>query len=188
MRPTRTSLFLPFAASLLIAAVLTACGAPETAEPEAEFSFTKDRKRWKATAVSAQIEQLAGAEAGSQEGEEWTVQIIVRRDPEGEQVTFFAVAPAVVGSHSVQAFGALLGFAARPTVPTPVTNVCGSGSLDDASGEMTSGTLTIETYDEETQTLSGNFRVNVCDVQEPSDAKTLAEGIFQNVPVRPARD
>lgn len=164
---------------LLILALLASC-TPEAAGPEAELSFTKDRKRWRATAVSAQIEHLDDPA----NGEEWTVQLIARRDPEGEQLTLFALGPEVVGSHAVQAFGAFLGFAARPTVPTPVTNVCGSGSLDDDAGEMTSGTLTIEGWDREAGTLSGNFRVNVCDVQEPADAKTLAEGLFQDVPVR----
>ena len=165
--------------TLLVVALLASCG-PETAGPEAELSFTKDRKRWQATAVSAQIEHIDDPA----KGEEWTVQLIARRDPEGEQLTLFALGPDVVGSHPVQAFGAFLGFAARPGVPTPVTNVCGSGSLDDETGEMTSGTLTVESWDRGAGTLSGNFRVNVCDVQEPADAKTLAEGTFRDVPVR----
>ena len=170
-----------FLTPLLISVLLASCG-PREAEPEAEFSFTKDRKRWRATAVSAQIEHLDDPA----KGEEWTVQLTARRDPEGEQLTLFAVAPEVVGGHPVQAFGAFLGFAARPTVPTPVTNVCGSGSLRDEAGEMRSGTLTIETWDEVAGTVAGNFRVNVCDVQEPADAKTLAEGVFRDVPVRGA--
>lgn len=166
-----------------LAALLVSC-APEPAGPEAEFSFTKDRKRWRATAVSAQIEHVIDQGDDPATGEEWTVQLIARRDPEGEQLTLFALGQEVEGSHPVQAFGAFLGFAARPIVPTPVTNVCGSGSLEDEAGEMTSGTLTVERWDREAGTLSGNFRVNVCDVQEPSDAKTLAEGIFKDVPVR----
>ena len=168
---------------ILIAALLTSC-APEPAGPEAELSFTKDRKRWRATAVAAQIEHVIDQGDDPAKGEEWTVQLIARRDPEGEQLTLFALGTEVVGSHAVQAFGAFLGFAARPTVPTPVTNVCGSGSLTDEAGEMTSGTLTVESWNREAGTLSGNFRVNVCDVQEPADAKTLAEGIFRDVPVR----
>lgn len=184
---TRTwRLSLPPLAVVLTAlsmVVLTACG-PGPVGPEAELSFTKDRKHWRATAVSAQIEHVIEQGSDPAKGEEWTVQLIARRDPEGEQLTLFALGPEVEGSHAVQAFGAFLGFAARPTVPTPVTNVCGSGSLDDDAGEMTSGTLTVESWDREAGTLSGNFRVNVCDVQEPADAKTLAEGIFRDVPVR----
>jgi hypothetical protein len=176
--------FPPPITSLLIVAVLAACGAPGSSEPAAEFSFTKDRQRWRATTVSAQIKKLAADEVAAlgDEGEEWTVQITARRDPEGEQVTFFAIVPTVEGTHVLRTFGALLGFAARPTVPTPMTNVCGSGSLSDSAGETAGGTLTVEVYDQVARTLSGNFRVNVCDVQEPSDAKTLSEGIFLDVP------
>ncbi|MDA8020396.1 MAG: hypothetical protein MPN21_23405 [Thermoanaerobaculia bacterium] len=164
----------------LLAVALSSCGSPDAHGPEAEFSFTKDRDRWRATAVSARVERLTDPERG----DEWSIRLTARRDPEGEQLTLFAVAPTVAGNHPVQAFGAFLGFAARPSVPIPVTNVCGSGSLDDETGEMASGTLIIESWSDGEQTLSGNFRVNVCDVQEPADAKTLAEGVFRDVPVQ----
>lgn len=178
--------FRTLAAALLatlLATGLASCGAPEVAGPEAEFTFMKDRKRWQATTVSAQLEHLDDPARGA----EWTVQLTARRDPEGEQLTLFALAPTVEGRHGVQAFGALLGFAARPTVPTPVTNVCGSGSLEETADEMSSGSLTVETYDEAAGTISGSFRVNVCDVQETADAKTLAEGFFRDVPVQAGR-
>lgn len=174
---------------VFVSLLLASCGSPKPAEPAAELSLLKDRQRWRATSVSAQVERLAEGQTVDRETGEWSLQLVARRDPEGEQLTLFAVASSVEGTHAVRAFGALLGFAARPTVPTPITNVCASGSLDAAAaGDVAAGgTLTVEEYDEAAGTVSGTFRVNVCDVQELLDAKTLADGIFRNVPVSRGR-
>lgn len=161
----------------LAVAWLAACATEETG-PDGELSFLLERERWRATAVSAGVEEVLG-EDGSLEH---TVQIVARRDPEGEQLTLFAVAAGEVeGEHPVSVFGALQGFASKPSGLTPVTNVCGTGAQAEAGGS-----LTIEEVDRETRTVSGSFLANVCDVEQPADAKTLADGRFDDVPYREA--
>lgn len=168
--PARRSPRVAFAGLALVAVAFVGCF-ERLPRDVGSLSCLLERERWVATTVSAKLSRA------DSESAPFTLSIDARRDPGRERLTFLVHGDTVVGTHEVRVFGALVGLdPGGGPKPYPVANACARGDPTSVSG-----TLTIEVHDPEARTLGGSFTAQVCDVKDPSNAQTLADGRFEGL-------